>query len=168
MQKIKENWEITKNWQLIYIFLGVVGLLACGYFVALKLLPNTFEDVTYEYVFVFIITLLLAYIFYRVSLWLFAKLRSKWNVTHRWELIAIFIVFAITGSLSARLSGPFLELFEIDLDHLSPWVFWPIRLLVIFPVYQILLVGIGWLFGQFNFFWAFEKKMLRRFGIKLD
>jgi hypothetical protein len=58
-------------------------------------------------------------------------------------------------------------MFEIDLDHLSPWVFWPIRLLIIFPVYQILLVIIGWLFGQFDFFWAFEKKMLRRFGVNL-
>jgi len=41
--------------------------------------------------------------------------------------------------------------------------FWftPIRLLLIFPIYQVLLVAIGFLFGQFKFFWAFEKKMLR-------
>ena len=143
-------------------------MLACGYFVAIKLLPSSFEDVVYEYLFVIGVTLLLAYVFYRLSLWLFSKLRKKWEVEYRWELIAIFIVFAITGSASARLSGPFLELFNIDLDHLSPWVFWPIRLLIIFPVYQILLVIIGWIFGQFDFFWAFEKKMLRRFGIKLD
>jgi hypothetical protein len=36
---------------------------------------------------------------------------------------------------------------------------------MIFPIYQILLVLIGAIFGQFNFFWAFEKKMLR--GLKL-
>jgi hypothetical protein len=167
MQKIKKNWEITANWQLIYIFLGIVGLIACGYFVAIKTLPATFNDVTYEYVYVVGVTLILAFVFYKICIWLFEKLKDRWEVTYRWELIAIFIVFAITGSASARLSGPFLELFEIDLDHLSPWVFWPIRLLVIFPVYQILLVLIGWLFGQFDFFWAFEKKMLRRFGVKI-
>ena len=168
MQKIKENWEITKNWQFIYIVLGIIGLLACGYFIAVRLIPNIFEDVAYEYTFVTIVTLILACIFYRLCMWLFSKLKNKWEVEYRWELIAIFIVFAITGSASARLSGPFLEMFDIDLDHLSPWVFWPIRLLIIFPVYQILLVIIGWLFGQYDFFWAFEKKMLRRFGIKLD
>jgi hypothetical protein len=167
MQKIKENWEITANWQLIYIVLGIVGLLACGYFVAIKTLPSSFNDVTYEYIYVTVITLVLAFAFYKLCMWLFTKLKDRWEVTYRWELIAIFIVFAITGSASARLSGPFLELFEIDLDHLSPWVFWPIRLLVIFPVYQILLVIIGWIFGQFDFFWAFEKKMLRRFGINI-
>jgi hypothetical protein len=38
---------------------------------------------------------------------------------------------------------------------------------LIFPLYQVLLVLIGALFGQFSFFWGFEKKMLRRFGLKL-
>ncbi len=167
MQKIKENWEITATWQLIYIFLGIVGLLACGYYIAIKTLPSTFNDVTYEYIYVVGITLLLAFVFYKICMWLFKKLKDRWEVTYRWELIAIFIVFAITGSASARLSGPLLEFFNIDLDHLSPWIFWPIRLLIIFPIYQVLLVFMGWLFGQFDFFWAFEKKMLSRFGIKL-
>ncbi|ARN77880.1 prolipoprotein diacylglyceryl transferase [Nonlabens spongiae] len=168
MQRLKENWDITRNWQLIYIFLGIVALLASGYFIAIKLIPTVFEDATYEYLFVAVVTLILAYFIYRLCIWIFQKLYKKWNVERRYRMIAIFLVFAITGSASARLSGPFLELFEIDLDHLSPWVFWPIRLLVIFPVYQILLVVIGWLFGQFDFFWWFEKKMLRRFGIKFD
>jgi hypothetical protein len=37
--------------------------------------------------------------------------------------------------------------------------FTPVRLLIIFPLYQS---SLDWLtFGQFKFFWAFEKKMLR-------
>ncbi|AZQ44489.1 DUF6787 family protein [Nonlabens ponticola] len=167
MQKIKENWEITESWQFIYIFLGVVALLACGFYVAFKLLPSTFEDVTYEYLFVGAVTLVLAYIFYRISLWLFEKLKPRWAVEYRWELIAIFIVFAITGSASARLSGPVLEWIGLDRETTNAWIFWPLRLLIIFPFYQVLLVVMGWIFGQFDFFWAFEKKMLARFGIKL-
>jgi len=31
----------------------------------------------------------------------------------------------------------------------------------------VLLVAMGWVFGQFHFFWDFEKKMLSRFGINL-
>ena len=167
MQELKERWEISKNWQLIYIFLGVIGLLACGYFVATKLIPAGFEDVTYEYLFVVVVTLINAYIFYRLSMWLFEKLKPRWKVTYRWELIAIFIVFAITGSVSARLSGPVLALLGLDKETTSAWIFWPLRLLIIFPFYQVLLVVMGWIFGQFEFFWAFEKKMLKRFGIQL-
>jgi hypothetical protein len=37
-----------------------------------------------------------------------------------------------------------------------------LRLLLIFPIYQILLVFVGFIFGQFSFFWEFEKKMLVR------
>jgi hypothetical protein len=29
----------------------------------------------------------------------------------------------------------------------------------------VLLVFMGWLFGEFRFFWEFEKKMLRRTGL---
>jgi len=168
MQKLKNRWEITKNWQLLYIVLGILGLLACGFYVALKLIPSSFEDVTYEYAFVAVITLLNAYIFYRLTLWLFKKLKPRWKVEYRWELIAIFIVFAITGSASARLSGPVLEWIGLNSETTSGWIFWPLRLLIIFPFYQVLLVLLGWAFGQFEFFWNFEKKMLSRFGIQLD
>ncbi|PPK94059.1 MULTISPECIES: DUF6787 family protein [Nonlabens] len=167
MQKLKKNWEITQNWQFIYILLGIIGLLACGYFIAVRILPTTFEDITYEYAFTIIVTLILAYIFYKITMWLFSKLKTRWEVTYRWELIAMFIVFAITGSLSARLSGPFMEYIGLSRESMSGWLFWPLRILILFPIYQILLVAMGWLFGQFDFFWKFEKKMLSRFGIKL-
>jgi hypothetical protein len=29
----------------------------------------------------------------------------------------------------------------------------------------MLLVVFGWVFGQFTFFWGFEKKMLKRLGL---
>ncbi|MBF4984556.1 prolipoprotein diacylglyceryl transferase [Nonlabens mediterrranea] len=167
MQKFKKNWDITSNWQLIFPLLGIIGLLACGYFVATRIMPSTIEDVMYEYLFIYLVTLVLAYLFYRFCMWVFPKLIQKWKVQNRWEMIAIFIVFAITGSASARLSAPLLELIGLDKSSMSGWFFWPLRLLIIFPIYQVLLVVMGWLFGQFEFFWAFEKKMLTRFGIKL-
>ncbi len=167
MQEIKQRWEIQENWQLTYIFLGLIGLIACGFYLAYKLLPTNFEEVAYEYVFVTGVTLVSAFIFYKVCMWLFDKLESRWDVDYRWELIAIFLVFAVTGSASARLSGPVLNWIGINQDATSGWIFWPVRLLIIFPVYQVLLVIMGWIFGQFDFFWNFEKKMLSRFGIKL-
>jgi|SRR5690606_7721289 len=95
------------------------------------------------------------------------KLKQRWGVTSNFQLVVIFVVFAITGSASAKISGPFTEFIGISSDSIHPVLFWVIRLLVIFPIYQVLLVTIGWLFGQFNFFWNFEKKMLRRMGIRI-
>jgi photosystem II CP47 chlorophyll apoprotein len=47
------------------------------------------------------------------------------------------------------------------------WVYWDLELFRDPRTgYQILLVFWGWLLGQFDFFWAFEKKMLSRLGIK--
>lgn len=88
------------------------------------------------------------------------KLKERWNVTSNWQLTLIFIVFAITGSTAAYLSKPLTDFLSITKDNLSLWIYWPIRLIIIFPAYQVLLVLIGALFGQLNFFWEFEKKML--------
>ena len=90
------------------------------------------------------------------------KLKERWNIKSNWQLIIIFIVFAITGSTAAYLSKPLTNLLGITKDNLSEWLYWPIRLLIIFPAYQVLLVIIGAIFGQFTFFWEFEKKMLDR------
>lgn len=90
------------------------------------------------------------------------KLKERWNVSSNWQLTIIFIVFAITGSTAAYLSKPVTTALGITKENLSLLLYWPIRLIVIFPVYQVLLVILGALFGQFKFFWNFEKKMLDR------
>lgn len=92
------------------------------------------------------------------------KLKKRWGITSNFQLIIIFIVFAITGSLSAYLSKPFTNYIGLTRENLGAFIL-PIRLLAIFPIYQVLLVLVGFIFGQFKFFWWFEKKMLR--GMKL-
>lgn len=92
------------------------------------------------------------------------KLKERWGVTSNYQLTIIFIVFALTGSASAWLSKPFCIWLGITKEDIGIW-FTPVRLLLIFPIYQVLLVLIGFIFGQFKFFWAFEKKMLRSLGL---
>jgi manganese efflux pump family protein len=93
------------------------------------------------------------------------KLKEKWGVSSNIQLTIIFIVFAITGSSSAILSKPFTNLVGISKENFG-YFFLPIRLIIIFPIYQVLLVIIGTVFGQFSFFWNFEKKMLYRMKLK--
>ena len=92
------------------------------------------------------------------------KLKERWNIDSNWQLTVIFVVFAITGSTAAKFAGPVSEWIGLSKD-LNPWIYWPVRLLLIFPIYQVLLVFFGWVFGEFQFFWNFEKKMLRGMGL---
>lgn len=92
------------------------------------------------------------------------RLKEKWGIQSNVQLAVVFLVFALTGSASAWLSRPFCIWLGLTKADLGFW-FTPLRLLLIFPIYQVLLVCIGFLFGQFSFFWAFEKKMLRGMGL---
>src|SRR6478752_9701606 len=92
------------------------------------------------------------------------KLKKNWGIESNFQFAVIFIVFALTGSASAWLSKPFCFWLGITKDDLGV-LFTPIRLLLIFPIYQVLLVLIGFIFGQFKFFWGVEKKMLTRMGL---
>ncbi len=167
MQKFKERWEIRANWQLIFPFLGLIGLLISSFLLSKKLV-SVVSQLTETNDFYFLLLSILTLFFFIFLLWLtlriFGPLEKKWNVTYRWELIAIFIAFAITGSTAARISDPIIELIGLDRDTTNGWIYWPLRILLIFPIYQVILLIVGWLFGQFKFFWWFEKKMLRRMG----
>lgn len=90
------------------------------------------------------------------------KLKQRWNIASNWQLTIIFIVFAITGSTAAYLTKPVTSILEITKENLHWSIYWPLRLLILFPIYQIMLVIFGAIFGQFKFFWEFEKKMLNR------
>ena len=99
------------------------------------------------------------------------RLKNKWGIQSNSQLILIFIVFGITGSLSVRLAKPVLEFLNIN-DiffeelFLGNLLYWTLRVVIVFPLYQILLLVIGTLFLQFKFFFNFEKKILRRIGFK--
>lgn len=100
---------------------------------------------------------------------MFKGLKKKWGVESNAQLTVIFIVFAITGSLSAKLALPLLHFIGIQSDAfdglpLGTLLYVLLRILIIFPIYQVLLIVIATLFFQFKFFWEFEKKILKKIG----
>ena len=159
LKDFKSRWEITENWQLLFPLLGIIGLAYSAYKIALAL-TNPFP---------IYVTLLLAILGYwvilKLTLFIFKKLEGKWIVNYRWEMIRIFIVFAITGSSSVFVGRPFMKLIGITKENLNPVIYWVLFIIIGLIFYQILLVFFGWLFGQGKFFWDFEKKMLKRFGL---
>jgi|SRR5690554_488841 len=90
------------------------------------------------------------------------KLKEKWGITSNFQMIIILIVFAITGSTSAYITRPILALIGITKETMNLWLYWPLSLILILPVYKVLLIIIGTIFGQHAFFWNFVKKMLIR------
>ncbi len=98
---------------------------------------------------------------------MFKRLKERWEVKSNFQLVVIFIVFSITGSATVVAKRFVFDFMNIDSDMSIFWLI-PIYIVTIIPIYQALLIIIGTLMGQFQFFWKFEKKMLRRFGIKID
>ena len=92
------------------------------------------------------------------------KTKKLFQVDSTFQLFVIFVVFAITGSLSVVLGETVLLKF-IGQDFINNNFFWPLRLILIFPIYQILLIIVGTIFGQFKYFWKIEKKILTRMGL---
>lgn len=93
------------------------------------------------------------------------KLKQRWNISSNWQLIIILVVFAVTGSSAAYIAKPILNYFGINKNEVSVVVYYIVYIALLFPVYQILLLFYAFIFGQFQFFWAFEKKMLARLGL---
>ncbi len=93
------------------------------------------------------------------------KLKTRWQIESNLQLILILVTFSVTGSLSVMVRRPIFEYLGIDADT-SLWVKIPMSILIITPAYQILLIIVGSILGQFKFFWAFEKKMLSRFRFR--
>jgi hypothetical protein len=160
MQKFKQRWEIQHNWQLIFPLLGILGLLYSAYKLALL-----FVEETPMYISV-LITLVITFVLLKFILFLFKKLENRWILNYRWEMIRVFMVFAITGSSSVFVGKPIIKLFGITKDNLNPSMYWILYIFIGIIFYQILLVCFAWIFGQFQFFWNFEKKMLSRMGLK--
>lgn len=97
------------------------------------------------------------------------KLKERWGISSTWQIIIILVVFSITGSSSVLVGRPVLEFIGLARMNFSPdvWggiMYYGLRILIVFPIYQILLIAFGWMFGQFNFFWNFEKAMFSRMG----
>ena len=86
------------------------------------------------------------------------KLKNLFRVSSTYQLIVVFIVFGITGSLSLVISDYISGFFNLDNILLS--------VIFVLVIYQFLLIIIGTIFGEFDYFWAMEKKIISRFKFK--
>lgn len=94
---------------------------------------------------------------------MFNKLQQKWNVSSG-QLFLILCTFAVTGTTTAYISR--VATSWVGFDETTFWA-WKLllRLSILIFGYQIIILMVSFLFGQFRFFWNYEKKILRRLGL---
>ena len=91
------------------------------------------------------------------------KIKERWGITSNFQIVIIFIVFGITGTVSAYISGPLSDIIISENDlHWSIKLL--IRILVLTPIYQVLLLFFGYIFYQYRFFYNFVKKFMSFLG----
>lgn len=90
---------------------------------------------------------------------LIEKLKSRWQLKNTLQVVLILVVFACTGCS------------VIVIKHLigiGPESSTAVRVgfyLAVLPVYNLMLLGFGFLFGQFKFFYEFEKRFFKRISL---
>jgi hypothetical protein len=92
------------------------------------------------------------------------KFKERWNIQSDFQLAIIILVFSLNGSLAVYVAKPLLNFVGLNQETINPLIFWPLRILIVFLVYQFTLIIIGTLFGQKEFFLNFSKKMWSRFN----
>ena len=92
---------------------------------------------------------------------MFEKLKQRWGLKSNFQVIIILVVFSITGSAAVYVKGIIFHLLGIN-SETSLWIKVPMYIVTIIPAYQVMLLVFGFLFGQFKFFYNFQRKSMGR------
>lgn len=81
------------------------------------------------------------------------KLREHWGLKYTYQVWLVLLVFSLTGT-SIVLIKPYF----IEITHIPKWLYY----IIILPIYQLVLLMYGYLFGLGNFFWEKEKRFYHK------
>lgn len=76
------------------------------------------------------------------------------------QVVIVLIVFACTGTTVLLIKRPLFAYWFPDGDK-PLWASITYFILIL-PVYNVFLLFYGFIFGQFKFFWEFEKRFFKR------
>jgi hypothetical protein len=89
------------------------------------------------------------------------KLKIRWKLRSAWQVLIVLLVFCCTGFTILFIKRPLLSWLagERGNSTLATVLYY----IFVLPLYNIILLGYGFVFGQFRFFWDFEKRFMERF-----
>jgi Family of unknown function (DUF6787) len=88
----------------------------------------------------------------------YVRLKQRWGVTD-WGLVVIVIAFALAGSTVVVIGRPIVN--YILPDDVPRWLWWTVKIVLIVPLYEMILVSYGTLLGQGRFFRDKQRRLLR-------
>lgn len=86
------------------------------------------------------------------------RMKEKWGLNSIFQVVLILIVFSLTGMTVVWLRPIIFQV--IGIENANGWLKTVSYLVLVFPLYQVLLLAYGFVFGQFSFFWEKEKKLV--------
>lgn len=91
----------------------------------------------------------------------FDKLKHRWGVKSATDVLIILLVFTCTGFTSLYVKGPIFDF--LGITGIQPRFIRGIAYTAaILVFYNLLLLVYGFIFGKFQFFYAFEKRFFGR------
>lgn len=88
------------------------------------------------------------------------KLKERWKLKNAFQVFIVLVVFACTGFTVLFMKRPIVAFFTADGEQ-NLW-FSIAYYILILPIYNVILLIYGFIFGQFSFFWEFEKRTFKR------
>ncbi|MDF2457112.1 MAG: diacylglyceryl transferase [Cytophagaceae bacterium] len=167
-EKLKAKWDLKNNTELYFVFfLYLATAVFCFFFLSKPILKSFGLQEILPAVLFYLLSaiatipaLLVVLLFLNYN----KKLKEKWLLKSNLQFFIVIVLFSITGSSSVRVALPILNFLGIHQDTLAWYIYWPLRIIIVFPAYQLLFMIFGTLLGQWEFAWRFEKKMLSGFG----
>jgi hypothetical protein len=92
---------------------------------------------------------------------LLKKLQQRWGVKNLMQVVLILLVFTCTGFSVLFVEEWLLQVLGVPKD-IPDWLRVLLFVVITLPVYQVLLLFFGLIFGQFRFFYNFEKRFFSR------
>ena len=88
------------------------------------------------------------------------RLKQRWKLGSALQVMIVLVVFACTGFTVLFIKKPILHFLAGDQGNttLASVIYY----ILILPLYNVLLLAYGFIFGQFRFFWEFEKRSFNR------
>ena len=87
------------------------------------------------------------------------KLEIMFRARSKLHLLVIFLVFGISGSASIFVSDFVLVFSNIEKFEIPRLLYWPVRLILLFFCYQVILLLVSTCFGEFKHFSKYTQRI---------
>ena len=90
---------------------------------------------------------------------LIEKLERMFKARSKVHLFVIFLIFGISGSASIFVSDIVLDFLNLEKFDVPQFIYWPLRLFLLFVCYQFILLFVSACFGEFKHFSKYSQRI---------